>query len=98
MLPGTSIADPILQRDAVPYAMTGMAAIAPKDCKESPAINTKFKSWDSGELPDAKGPGRRPWKEEWTVRLCGVSGVVPIHFVPDATGTTIRSEALKASK
>jgi hypothetical protein len=98
MLPGTSIADPLLQRDAILYAQTGMAAIAPRDCKESPVINTQFKSWDSAELPGAKGAVRRPWTEEWTVRLCGVSGVVPMHFVPDATGTTIHSEVLKPSK
>jgi hypothetical protein len=49
-------------------------------------------------LPEAKGAVRQPWTEEWTVRLCGVSGAVPMHFVPDATGTTIHSEVLKASK
>jgi len=98
LLPGTTIASLTLQRDAIFYAKLGMAAIAPKDCKENPIINTQFKSWDSEALPEAKGAVRRPWTEEWTVRLCGVSGVVPIHFVPDAKGTTIHSEVLKAPK
>lgn len=98
MLPGISIADPLLQKDGIFYARLGMAGIVPKDCKEAPVINTQFKSWDSGELPDAKGAVRRPWTEEWTVRLCGVTGVVPMHFVPDAHGTTIHSEVLKALK
>lgn len=98
LLPGTSIANLTLQRDAIFYAMMGMATIAPKDCKEHPVIDTRFKSWDSGELPQAKGAVRRPWTEEWTVRLCGVTGVVPMHFVPDAKGTTIHSEVLKAPK
>jgi hypothetical protein len=56
------------------------------------------KGWESEALPEAKGTVRRPWTEEWTVRLCGVSGVVPMPFVPDATGTTIHSEVLKAPK
>jgi hypothetical protein len=98
LLPGTTIASLTLQRDAIFYAKLGMAVIAPRDCKEAPVINTQFKGWDSGELPDAKGAVRRPWTEEWTVRLCGVTGVVPMHFVPDATGTTIQSEVLKAPK
>ncbi len=98
LLPGTTLADPRLQKDAVFYAMMGMAGITPKDCKEHPVINTKFKNWDSGALPNAIGAIKQPWTEEWTVRLCGVTGVVPMHFVPDAHGTTIHSEVLKAPK
>jgi len=98
LLPGTTIASLTLQRDAIFYAKLGMAAIAPKDCKENPVINTSFKGSESEALPQATGAVRRPWMEEWTVRLCGVTGVVPMHFVPDATGTTIHSEVLKAPK
>ncbi|MGA2635990.1 MAG: hypothetical protein ABSF16_17280 [Terracidiphilus sp.] len=98
LLPGTSHANLILQKDAIFYALQAMVLIAPRDCKEAPVINTKFIGRDSGELPEAKGAVRQPWTEEWTVRLCGVSGAVPMHFVPDATGTTIHSEVLKASK
>lgn len=97
-LPGTSIADLTLQKDAVLYAMSAMVNVAPRDCKEAPVINTQFKGRDSEEVLDANGAVRHPWTEEWTVRLCGVTGVIPMHFIPDATGTTIHSEVLKASK
>ncbi len=98
LLPGTSIASLLLQKDAVFYAMQAMVNLAPKDCKEAPVINTQFKGWESEALPEAKGAVRRPWMEEWTVRLCGVTGIVPMHFIPDATGTTIHSEVLKPAK
>jgi len=47
MLPGTTIASLTLQKDAIFYAMQAMAVIAPRDCKDSPVINTQFKGWES---------------------------------------------------
>lgn len=91
LLPGTTLADPTLQKDAIFYAMMGMSAIAPKGCKDVKITDTKFLQYGP-EVPAAM-PGRlnKMWDEEWTVRSCGVTGVVPMSFVPDATGTTIRS-------
>lgn len=89
LLPGTTIADFRLQRDALMYAAMGMTKRAPKNCKDIQYQDTKFVGFaDEGSNAI---PGKRPWKEEWTVRACGVTGIVTMHFTPDATGTNIMS-------
>jgi hypothetical protein len=95
MLPGTTRADPLLQRDALFHARMAMAGLAPKDCKEIAVIDTKFLRYGD-ELPNAR-PGfeTHVWYEEWQVKECGVVGTVPISFIPDATGTTISAEMAK---
>jgi hypothetical protein len=90
LLPGSTIASWRLQHDAAAYAAMGMAKLMPKDCKAKDLkyIDTKFIGFeDTGST----GGSGRPWKEEWTVRACTVTGVVTMHFSPDATGTNISS-------
>jgi hypothetical protein len=87
LLPGTTIADVRLQRDALVYAAAGMAKLNPKDCKDIKYIDTTFIGFD--EAVPASGSNRRAWKEEWTLRTCGVTGIVTVHFTPNATGTNI---------
>jgi hypothetical protein len=96
LLPGSSIADLMLERDAIFYARMAMTKLAPKDCKDIRITDTRFLAY--GETSPKTLPGRdnRTWTEEWTVRACGVNGVVPMHFIPDATGTTIGSEPASA--
>lgn len=89
LLPGSTLADMRLQRDALMYASMGMAKKAPKDCKDVQYLDTKFVRF-TDENPSANA-GRRPWIEDWTVRACGVMGIVIMHFTPDATGTNIMS-------
>lgn len=98
LLPGTTTADLRLQRDAMMYAGLGMVAIAPKDCKDVKVADTKFVAFDGAAPPAPADFGKRSWIEEWTVRSCGVSGVVTMHFVPDATGTNISAQLNKARK
>jgi len=86
-LPGTTIADLSLQRDALRYATLGMVKLISSDCKDVMYTDTKF----IGFVDAAPVGGRRPWTEEWTVRACGVTGIVTMHFTPDATGTGIRT-------
>ena len=89
LLPGTTSADLRLEHDALLFAAAGMAKLAPKDCKDIKYIDTKFIGFeDSGPTT---GAARRPWKEEWTVRACGTTGIVTMHFAPDPTGTGIRA-------
>ena len=92
LLPGTTHAGPVLQRDALKFAMMGMANLTPKDCKDFKFVDTKFIDYEP------TGVGRRPWSEEWTVRACGVTGVVTMHFTPDPTGTTIVAESNKTRR
>ena len=89
LLPGTTVASFRLQRDAMLYAVTGMMKLSPKDCKDIKDIDTKFVGFEDTGPPN--GAGVRPWKEEWTMRACGVAGIVTMHFTPDATGTSIRT-------
>jgi hypothetical protein len=90
-LPGTTIADLTLQRDALPYAIVGMAGLAPKDCKSTLFTNTRFVGFGQTIAQSIPGPIKRDWTEEWTVWSCGVTGIVTMRFTPDATGTGIRS-------
>ena len=89
LLPGTTVANLRLQRDALIYAVTGMMKLSPKDCKDIKDIDTKFIGFE--DTGPTNGAGGRPWKEEWTMRACGVTGVVTMHFAPDVTGTTIHA-------
>jgi hypothetical protein len=84
-LPGETISSPILQRDSVPYENTAVAA--GPDCK-SEVLDTHLVNG----LPTRQSNGiLSPWDEHWDIRSCGKNYVVTMHFIPDATGTTIRT-------
>jgi hypothetical protein len=83
-LPGTTAADERLRRDGLAYAKMAMAKIAPADCKDFQYVDTVFEQFTGA----AQSTGR-PWTEKWTVRACGVEGVVRMHFIPNAAGTQI---------
>lgn len=89
LLPGTTHADPLLQRDGLHYAFLGATLLA-KDCKRIIVTDTRFDDYEAPPAADAQ-PGRqpRPWRETWTLWACGTAIDMPIHFVPDATGTGI---------
>ena len=90
LLPGTTVANLQLERDALMYATTAMLKLTPKDCKDIKYIDTKFTGFE--DTVATNGAGGRPWKEEWTLRACGVTGAVTMHFSPDATGTSIHAD------
>lgn len=93
LLPGTTAADPRLQMDSIMYAAMGMSKLTPKNCKDTKVSDTKFVAFEGANAPPAGGtPGRLPWTEEWTVRSCGVTGLVTMHFRPNATGTNISTK------
>ena len=89
LLPGASRADPILQKDAVRYAVQAVAT-APggrePNCTVGYIADTEYLGEEGETLPGAKG---RPWKERWTLQSCTQKAIVPMHFIPDATGTSI---------
>ena len=79
LFPGQSAATPKLQHDAVQFAAIGAGAAA--SCQID-VLETS--------LPDGPPSGAGvPWTEKWTLRACGKRSLVTMHFVPDATGTTI---------
>ncbi len=92
MLPGSSAADPILQRDARMYANLAMGKLSPPGCKEFKYLDTAFEVFGppGGNVP--AGREARSWTEKWQVRACGVEGIVKLYFIPDATGTAISAK------
>lgn len=83
-LPGTTLADPLLQRDALFFAFTGAGLKAP-GCKDRIVVDTAVDRSNGAN----GAPGKAPWHETWTVAACGKMLIVPMEFVPDANGTTI---------
>jgi hypothetical protein len=79
LFPGRSAAGAALQHDAVQYAGAGAGAAG--TCQ----VDVLDTTLPNGEPSSPK----TPWDEKWTVRACGKRSVVTMHFVPDATGTTI---------
>ena len=89
MLPGSSAADPILQRDALTYANTAMAKLAPPGCQDIRYLDTAFEAFGPPGAGVPAGREARSWTEKWTIWACGVQGVVKLYFTPDARGTSI---------
>ena len=87
MLPGTSRADPTLQKDAAFYAFAA-ANVGPNPCKPTYIANAAFVDF-STEAPLV--PGKKGWLERWTVVTCDKQTDVELHFIPDASGTVISS-------
>jgi hypothetical protein len=90
-IPGATLADLTLQRDAVLFANTGAMSVA-KDCKKFDVTNTRFEGFGLSKPPAPDpGPGNhfRPWRETWTVVGCGHMIDVPLDFIPDEKGTQI---------
>ena len=89
-LPGATIADPILQRDAMTEAAAAAAKAEPKDCKSLIVVNTEFLGKVGEPLDGSKGP---PWDELWTLSICEKKVQVTMHFIPDKTGTSIQASS-----
>jgi hypothetical protein len=89
LLPGATRGVPLLQKDAVQYAFIA-AKVTSKDCTEAYVEDTAFV--DQGNKPIAGGKGP-PWRELWTIDLCGRKTQVTMRFTPDSTGTTIGAES-----
>jgi hypothetical protein len=92
LLPGSTRADPQLQRDAVRYAVIASGGAPPPSCHQAYVADTKFVDVEGQADPNLP-PARRspPWKEEWTMIACERHSIVTLHFVPDATGTLIHA-------
>ena len=84
MLPGNSVADPVLQQDAMRAARLAAQAAVP-GCQQVLPLSGEF------DGPDAE-PGvarrTRPWTETWIMEACGIRLGVPMLFTPTATGTS----------
>ncbi len=89
LLPGGTIADPVLQNDAQTYAVIAAGGI-PASCKDAYIANTNFDAYEGPANPALpKGEQAAPWRETWTLSLCGTTKNVVLHFSPDPKGVTI---------
>jgi hypothetical protein len=84
LLPGASIADPILQNAAQGFAVKAAGGVPP-GCKAAFIANTAFAGYDGPDAAQKTGP----WREIWTLDFCGPPIQVVVRFDVGATGTTI---------
>ncbi|WP_428490133.1 hypothetical protein [Rhodopila sp.] len=86
LAPGTTHADPVLQKDASMRAYTAAVVAARPD----PACDVKYLAdTEFIEREKAGSSTPNPWRESWTIVLCNKKVVVPVKFIPDLKGTTI---------
>jgi hypothetical protein len=89
LLPSTTHADFALQKDAVRFAVQALATVPggrEANCQIGYVADTEFIEQENTTLPGAKGSS---WRELWTLASCTQKMLVPMHFIPDATGTSI---------
>lgn len=92
LLPGTTIASPRLQVDSITYAVLAMHKLMPTpDCKDIVVANTEFAGFDKENASTNTTGDTHSSSEKWTMRTCGVTGVVTMHFVPNAKGMSIQT-------
>lgn len=100
LFPGTTIADPRLQRDAFLQAdiaartsSSGKLLDPQKECtKTARVFNTVFGAWAGVAGKDVPtGREARPWREGWMLDICGRWFIVNILFTPDTTGTRVHA-------
>jgi hypothetical protein len=88
LLPGTTRADPLLQRDALTNLFTVAQIVVhePNDtCKTQYVSDTEFLG-EAGQ--PREGAQHPPWREMWTVSSCTKRSAVRVLFTPGAVGTS----------
>lgn len=98
LLPGTTITDFTLQHDSLQYAAIAMTDLEPADCTDIRYSNTEFVSYKDVPGTGKKDKASKAWDEQWTLLACGVTGVVTMHYIPDAAGTTIMARPSETVK
>ncbi len=91
LLPGGTIADPILQNNAQVNAVAAAGGI-PSTCRDAYIANTSFSGYEgpaNASLPE--GEQSAPWRETWTLNICTTTKNIILHFTPTASGVTIRA-------
>ncbi len=86
LLPGGTIADPVLQNAAQGYAVAAAGGL-PAGCADAYVANTVFAGYEKA----APGSQNAPWRETWTLSLCGPVKSVVMNFVPEGAGITINA-------
>jgi len=95
LLPGETIADPILQNVAQFYAVKAAGGL-PKTCAEAYVANTAFVGFArTGQALTPETENMTPWREVWTLDLCRAVKRVTLDFVPSAQGVSVAARLVK---
>ena len=87
LLPGTTNADPLLQRDALQGASAFAGAVTPQGCDRRVVTETRLIS---------KIERGAPWQERWFYDLCGTKVEVEMTFTPsERSGTAWGAKLIK---
>ncbi len=92
LLPGTTMGDPILQNAGQAIVVRTLGGI-PAGCGNAFVADTEFAGFEGANGARKTGP----WKEIWTVDLCGPPKKVMVHFAPDNSGVTVYAEPVAAA-
>lgn len=88
-LPGTTVTDPVLQRDAMRVASAAAHAGVP-NCRQ---LHPRAAEFD-GEDGEPRAVRRtRPWSEAWIFEGCGAFYAVSMRFTPTERGTSFSAGA-----
>lgn len=89
LLPGGTIADPVLQNAAQANAVQAAGGLPP-GCHDAYVANTDFTGYEGpADKTLPAGEQAAPWKEVWILSLCGPPKRVIMHFAPSAQGVSI---------
>jgi len=80
LLPGATIADYLLQADALNIVSTAAVTRLDKECNEASVTDTAV-----SQAPEAAG---QPWTERWSVDTCGEVQEIDVNFTPSPQGGT----------
>ena len=87
LLPGTTVADPQLQRDAFAGSSAAIAGTRPAGCD---------KQWVTDTRVTTAYNGRDPWTERWSYDVCGAKAEVDMTFTPSkGAGTSWGAKLVK---
>ncbi len=87
LLPGSSIADPILQNYAQAFAVKAAGGL-PAGCRDGYVASTEFAGYEGAAAAQQTGP----WKEIWTLDLCGPPRRVMLHFIVGSSSVAVNAE------
>jgi hypothetical protein len=80
LLPGATIADYMLQADALNIVSTAAVTRIDKECNEASVTDTAV-----SQPPEGAG---QAWKERWSVNACGELQEIDVDFTPSPQGGT----------
>jgi hypothetical protein len=83
-LPGTTVTDPVLQRDAM-QAAASAARVAAPNCQQ---VMPRAADFDGADTEPTATRRTRPWSERWVFEACGTLLAVPMRFTPSSAGGT----------